>query len=101
MRDQKWLIKNRLDFEKHFGREPRPNEEKYVSFLKLYEEQRERQEFTIRGLEKETDRLNQRLIEFENENFALSKGKMPGKEAQYFTKGDGKMSLKLVSKTNY
>lgn len=76
-KDQKSLIRNRLDFERHFGREPRQNEEKYVNFLKLYEEQREKMEFTVRGLEKENDRLNKCLVELENENFALSKGKMP------------------------
>ena len=52
-------------------------------------------EITVRGLEKENDRLNQCLVEMENENYALSKGKLPADQAQYFTKGDGKMSLKL------
>ena len=51
--DEKHLIKDRNIFEKHFGKQPRPSEEKYVNFLKGYEGQRERNEKQIELLERE------------------------------------------------
>ena len=36
--DQKYTIKNRAQFEKHFGRQARPAEEKYVNYLKMFDE---------------------------------------------------------------
>jgi hypothetical protein len=77
--EQKFTIKNKQQFEKHFGRQPRAAEDKYVSFMRIYEEQRERQDALVKGCEREVDRLNAALLEMENENYALSKGQLaPG-----------------------
>ena len=35
--DAKHLIRDRQTFEQHFGNKPRPTEEKYVNFLRMYE----------------------------------------------------------------
>jgi hypothetical protein len=53
---------------------PRPSEEKYMNFLKMYETQRERQEKHIGTLESELNTLDKRCVELENTNYALSKG---------------------------
>lgn len=35
--EQKYAIRDRQTFEAHFGHKPRPTEEKYVNFLRMYE----------------------------------------------------------------
>jgi SMC interacting uncharacterized protein involved in chromosome segregation len=35
--DAKHLIRDRQTFEQHFGNKPRPQEDKYVNFLRMYE----------------------------------------------------------------
>ena len=57
--DEKHLIRDRATFEKHFGNKPRATEEKYVSFLRMYEQQRDKMDRQMDALEKEIDRLNQ------------------------------------------
>ncbi|CDW84876.1 UNKNOWN [Stylonychia lemnae] len=87
--DDKYLIRDRNIFEKHFGRQPRPAEEK------AYDIQREKLEKQVELLEREVDRLNAQNLELQNENYALSKGQIPAEEAHYFKKGDGGLTIKI------
>jgi len=41
--DEKHAIRDKNTFEMHFGHKPRPTEQKYVNFLKMYENQAEKQ----------------------------------------------------------
>ena len=35
--EEKYTVRDRQTFENHFGHKPRPAEEKYISFLRMYE----------------------------------------------------------------
>ena len=74
--DEKAVIRDKAMFEKVFGRAPsqRQGDDKYISFMRSYENQRERLEKHCEALERELDRVNSRSCELESQNFALQKG---------------------------
>lgn len=74
--EEKWTIRDRTSFEKFFGSAPsqKKGDDKFLNFMRTYENQREKHEKMIYSLEKELDRLNKVNIDLENQNFALSKG---------------------------
>eukprot|EP00347_Sterkiella_histriomuscorum_P008547 403344679 len=101
--DDKYQLRDRQTFEKFFGKQPRASEEKYVNFLRAFENQRERNEKQMELLEREVQRLNTLNLELQNENYGLSKGQLPAEEAHYFKRGDGALSLQIkeLEEQNY
>ena len=40
--EERYIIRDRQTFENHFGYKPRAQEEKYITFMKMYENQAEK-----------------------------------------------------------
>ena len=71
--DERWIIRDKASFEKHFGRPPsqKQGDDKYMALMRMYESQREKLERLVEGQDREIDRLNKANLELENQNFAL------------------------------
>lgn len=65
--EEKYTIRDRQTFENHFGHKPRAQEEKYVIFLRMYENQAERYRKQLNNLELEKMEMS-RLLEKLNGN---------------------------------
>lgn len=81
--DEKWAIRDRSMFEKQFGRAPsqRQGDDKYMNYLRMYENQREKLEKELQLTERELDKTTQRNLDLENQVFALQKGITTAKPA--------------------
>lgn len=101
--DAKHLIRDRQTFEQHFGSKPRPQEEKYVNFLKMYENQSEKMRKELIALQADNKELEEKVNVLEAENFAISNGQLQVTESTYFKKGDGRLNLKIkdLEESNY
>ena len=63
--DDKYSIRDRQTFENHFGHKARPAEEKYVQFLKMYENQAEKMRKEIVALTDTSKVLQSQVEELE------------------------------------